>query len=52
MSGNCVIGRLASDMMPRQTISTEITQDKIGRFINVSNIVLKAYLIKVVSVCE
>jgi hypothetical protein len=39
MSGNCVIGSVLRDIRPRSVMNTEITVERIGLFINSSNII-------------
>ncbi len=39
MSGNCVTGSVTSASTPNKVIISEITSDKTGRLIKVSNIV-------------
>ena len=39
MSGYCSIGSVTSPISPRMTISTEITVDSTGRFMNVVNVI-------------
>ena len=43
ISGNWVIGKEVIASKPRKTITTEMTPDRIGRLMNISNIRLTYY---------